>query len=215
MNKYELIIFDWDGTLMDSAGKIVTCMQGAAKLANLPIPTDEEVKHIIGISLVPAIKQLFSLSSLDEAEHVADCYKKVFVESDHVASPLFNGTTQLLQDLANQNRRLAVATGKARRGLDRAWTQTNTGQYFVTSRCADEAKSKPSPDMLLQILDELDIHSSKAVMIGDTSYDMAMAAEIGMDRIGVSYGAHTTDKLIPYDPKALVDDVAELMPYLL
>ena len=110
---------------------------------------------------------------------------------------------------------MAVATGKARRGLSRAWQQTNTGHYFTTSRCADDAESKPSPDMLLQILDELDIQASDAVMIGDTTYDMQMAKTIGMDRIGVSYGVHAQVHLEALQPKAVVHSVSELQPLLL
>lgn len=215
MSKYELIIFDWDGTLMDSASKIVACMQGAAKLAQMPIPTEEQVKHIIGISLVPAIQQLFALDDIKVAEHIAKLYKQVFVETDQVNSPLFAGAHALLTNLQNNSVLMAVATGKARRGLERAWQQTNTKGYFHTSRCADEAESKPSSDMLWQILDELALAPAQALMVGDTSYDMQMAADIGMDRIAMSHGAHQAHKLEPHQPLEILDDLAELQNYLL
>ena len=110
---------------------------------------------------------------------------------------------------------LAVATGKARRGLDRAWKQTDTGSFFSASRTADEAESKPSPDMLLQLIDELAIPASDAVMIGDTTYDMQMAKSIGMDRIGVSYGVHAQVHLEALQPKVIVHSIKELQHYLL
>jgi len=208
--RYKLVIFDWDGTLMDSADKIVSCMQMAAKQCNMPIPTPEEVGHIIGISLKPAIKQLFSISDDEKADNLVAAYKDAFVSKDVTPCPLFSGTEAMLSRLKSANCTLAVATGKARRGLDRAWKQTGTGHYFSASRTADEAESKPSSDMLLQLLDELNMNISDAVMIGDTTYDMQMAKTIGMDRIGVSYGVHAQVHLEALQPIALVHSIKEL-----
>ncbi len=173
--KYKLVIFDWDGTLMDSAAKIVSCMQHAAQQCDVPIPTYEEVGHIIGISLKPAIKQLFNIEDDELAERLVAAYKEAFVTRDTTPCPLFDGVERLLSNLKETGCTLAVATGKARRGLDRAWAQTGTGRFFSASRTADEAESKPSPDMLLQLLDELSVKIEDAVMIGDTTYDMQMA----------------------------------------
>ncbi len=153
--KYKLVIFDWDGTLMDSAAKIVSCMQHAAQQCDMPIPTYEEVGHIIGISLKPAIKQLFNIDDDELAERLVAAYKEAFVTRDTTPCPLFDGVERLLSNLKETGCTLAVATGKARRGLDRAWAQTGTGRFFSASRTADEAESKPSPDMLLQLLDDL------------------------------------------------------------
>ena len=208
--RYKLVIFDWDGTLMDSAAKIVSCMQIAATQCSMPIPTYDEVGHIIGISLKPAIKKLFNIEDDKLAEQLVAAYKDAFLTRDTTPCPLFDGVNPLLASLKEAGCTLAVATGKARRGLDRAWAQTNTGSFFSASRTADEAESKPSPDMLLQLLDELGFEISDAVMIGDTTYDMQMAKTIGMDRIGVSYGVHAQVHLEALSPVALVHSVSEL-----
>ena len=212
--RYKLVIFDWDGTLMDSADKIVNCMQLAAKQCDMPIPTYEEVGHIIGISLKPAIMQLFSITDSELGDRLVQAYKEAFVSVDVTPCPLFPDVEKLLSSLKTAGCTLAVATGKARRGLDRAWKQTNTGAFFSASRTADEAQSKPSPDMLLQLLDELGFEASDAVMIGDTTYDMQMAKTIGMDRIGVSYGVHAQVHLEALEPVALVHSIKELQAAL-
>lgn len=210
MKQYELIIFDWDGTLMDSAAKIVQCMQQAARHCEVDVPSDEAASHIIGISLKPAIKQLFNTDDDQLAERLVLAYKEVYLGVDTTPCPLFNGVETMLSDLVAKQRTLAVATGKARRGLERAWRQTGTGHYFTTSRCADEAESKPSPDMLLQLIEERGLTPAQALMIGDTTYDMQMAQSIGMDRVGVSYGVHAQVHLEKHKPKAIVHSIAEL-----
>ena len=194
-------------------------MQLAAQHCDMPIPTPSEVKHIIGISLLPAIKQLFGLTdSLGEhkkAEQLRDAYKQAFIEKDQTPSPLFSGVIELLDDLNALSIDLAVATGKARRGLERAWLQTQTKHYFVNSRTADEAESKPSPDMLIQLLNDQNVHAHKAIMIGDTSYDMQMAREIGMDSIAVTYGVHDRQHLREQSPTHTVDSIKDLRQTLL
>ncbi|MCW8108711.1 HAD-IA family hydrolase [Alteromonas ponticola] len=215
MKQYELIIFDWDGTLMDSAAKIVSCMQIAAKECDMPVPGFEQVSHIIGISLKPAIMQLFKLEDVAQAERLTHAYKNAYLQQDATPCPLFAGVESMLSRLIEKGSRLGVATGKARRGLERAWRNTNTGHFFSVSRCADEAASKPSPDMLLQILDETGVTADKALMVGDTTYDMSMAQAIGMDRIGVSYGVHAPVNLQAHSPLKIVHDIAELDAFLL
>ncbi len=213
--RYKVVIFDWDGTLMDSAAKIINCMQTAAAHCDMPIPSADEVGHIIGISLKPAIKQLFGISDDGLAERLVLAYKEAFLAKDTTPCPLFDGVEAMLANLTELGCTLAVATGKARRGLDRAWKQTNTGHYFTASRTADEAESKPSPDMLLQLLAELGVSAGDAVMIGDTTYDMQMAKAIGMDRIGVSYGVHAQVHLEALHPKTIVHSITELEAALL
>lgn len=207
---YKLIIFDWDGTLMDSAAKIVSCMQLAAQQCNVAIPSADAVGNIIGISLKPAVMKLFNIDDEQLADRLVEAYKHAFVERDVTPCPLFDGVEVMLDDLKAQGRTLTVATGKARRGLDRAWRSTDTGHYFTASRCADDAHSKPSPDMLEQLLDELQLQPADAVMVGDTVYDMQMAQAIGMDRIGVSYGVHAQVHLEVHAPVAIVHSVPEL-----
>jgi phosphoglycolate phosphatase len=201
--KFEYIIFDWDGTVMDSAAKIVACMQKAAALASLEIPSKEQVEHIIGISLHPAIKQLFAIDD-SKADEIVSHYKNIFLEQDQTACPLFAGAEQTLVHL-KQNAKLAVATGKARRGLERAWQHTDTKHFFDLSRCADEAESKPSSDMLIQIIKEWNIEPEQALMVGDTVYDMKMAENIGMPRVGVSYGVHDKVELLKHKPLSIID----------
>lgn len=216
---YKLIIFDWDGTLMDSQGKIVSCMQQAAQLCDVDVPSVDAVKHIIGISLLPAIKQLFGFSDTpgeqQKAEQVRDAYKHVFIEMDQTPSPLFDGVHTMLTHLVDEGHELAVATGKARRGLERAWSQSGTKSFFVNSRCADEAQSKPSPDMLEQLLADHSLTPDQAVMIGDTAYDMKMAKDIGMERIAVTYGVHDVALLASQQPTFTVDSVSQLHHTLL
>jgi phosphoglycolate phosphatase len=210
MPKISHIIFDWDGTLMDSTDKIVSCMQEAAIRSNLPIPTHLQVKQIIGISLLPAIEMLFSID-VKEAIVVRDHYKSAFLEQDTVACNLFEGAHETLLALSEYYT-LAVATGKARRGLTRALQNSNSAHYFDKTRCADDdnVMSKPHPSMLNQLLDEWEITPAQAIMVGDTTHDLKMAAAIDMPRIAVSYGAHNVNELAQYAPVAIIDKLPAL-----
>lgn len=214
MKAYELVIFDWDGTLMDSAAKIIRCMQTAARHCDVNVPSADAVAHIIGISLKPAIMQLFATEDEQLADRLVQAYKEAYLHEDTIPCPLFEGAEDLLSALKAEGKTLAVATGKARRGLDRAWSNTGTGHFFTTSRCADEAHSKPSPDMLLQILDELKVSAGDALMVGDTTYDMQMAQAIGMDRVGVSYGVHAQVNLEKHHPETIVHSIPQLHRWL-
>ena len=212
--KYKLIIFDWDGTLMDSEARIVEAIQSAAQKANLPIPSKHAAKNIIGLSLGPAIQQLFSFDSQQEVDDLIAFYKSEFVTQKESISPLFEGVEEVLGSLRAKDFLLAVATGKGRLGLNAALHQTNTAHFFDTSRCADDAKSKPHPDMLEQILFELSIDPTDALMIGDTSYDMAMAEALNMDRLGVSFGVHSREQLNRHYPIGIIDSIQQLHTYL-
>lgn len=215
MHHYKLVIFDWDGTVMDSVGRIVSSMRSAAQDVLLPVPTAEQVKNIIGLSLPEATKLLFPTSDNDQAEALRLSYKHHYIEVDETPTPLFTHAEQLFTGLLAQDKYLAVATGKGRDGLERIFKATNTKHYFHTSRCAKECMSKPHPDMLEQILAELNIHHSEAVMIGDTVHDMSMAKNANVDRIGVSYGVHDHKALNEYQPKAIVDSLNELANILI
>ncbi|MBF7072920.1 HAD-IA family hydrolase [Glaciecola sp. MH2013] len=211
-HEFKYIIFDWDGTVMDSAAKIVACMQRAAILSGLPKPSKKEVENIIGISLKPAIQILFSIDSI-KADEVTTHYKETFLNEDTTACPLFPHAESTLLAL-QQKARLAVATGKARRGLDRAFSLTNTKHFFELSRCADEAESKPSSDMLLQILAQWQVSAEEVLMVGDTTYDMQMAENIGMPRVAVSYGVHDAQDLQKHSPLKLIDCFSELLDFV-
>jgi phosphoglycolate phosphatase len=212
-NDVSHLIFDWDGTVMDSANKIVVCMQKAAALSDLPTPSAEQVHQIIGISLVPAIQRLFGIDQ-QKAIVVKEHYREVFLQEDSTPCELFEGAKATLQTLY-QHFTLGVATGKARRGLDRAFDSSDTRHLFASSITADDAESKPSSDMLEKLLSEWKIKPSNAIMIGDTHYDMKMAEDIGMQRIGVSYGVHSLNQLSAHSPIAIVDSFNELEDLLL
>lgn len=210
---FDLIIFDWDGTLMDSAARIVSCMQAAAEASQLPIPSDEAVRDIIGLAMPQVMQRLFPQAPQLHEVFFAH-YRRQFINADQTPSPLFASIPQLLERLAAEDYLLAVATGKSRAGLQRALQGTATEQYFVTSRCADEAHSKPHPQMLLDILDQLGVEPQRALMVGDTEYDMVMAHNAGVAAVAVSYGAHDVARLHALQPRACFDDLALLPDWL-
>lgn len=210
MNHYKLYIFDWDGTLMDSVGRIVSSMQAAAKIANLPIPSTDDAKSIIGMSLEKAVGHLFPAAKQTEREFLFQQYKKQYLDVNETPTPLFEHTVELLEYLNQQNKWVTVATGKARAGLERIWATTNTKHYFHASRTADDAESKPHPEMIYQLLEEFNVNAADAVMIGDSLFDMKMAQAAGVDRIAVTMGAASKEALADFQPKAIVDSVKEL-----
>ena len=214
LQHYELVIFDWDGTLMDSVARIVSSMQAAARKTELVVPDVEQIKNIIGLSLPKAINVLFPSCDAQQAETVIAEYKHHYIAEDKTPTPLFDNAIELLSDLRANNKLLAVATGKARNGLERVWEISDTKHFFHTSRCADDALSKPDPEMLVSILSELSIPADKAIMIGDTSYDLEMAHNAGVASIGVTYGVHNKDVLASYQPKVIVDTLKELQTLL-
>ncbi|QFU22473.1 HAD-IA family hydrolase [Shewanella eurypsychrophilus] len=214
MKQYELVIFDWDGTLMDSVGKIVACMQQTALTLDMAIPTEQAVRDIIGLSMGEALSTLYPDGCAELQAEMKEVYSQQYLALNQTPSPLFDGVEDLLTTLNGLGYKLAVATGKARVGLDRVLTATELGGYFVASRCADEAASKPSPEMLLQLLIELDVSPDKAVMIGDSIHDLNMANNAGIDAIGVDYGAHDRDTLSQAKPKAVIRSPIELLKHL-
>ncbi|MGL4205095.1 MAG: HAD family hydrolase [Aeromonadaceae bacterium] len=211
---YRLIIFDWDGTLMDSVGRIVSCMQKAAMECDLPTPSTEQVKEIIGLSLREAMPQLFVAVTESQIEALIARYREHYLYLDETPTPLFPGVASVISSLHAQGYVLAVATGKARAGLDRVLQETGLRAFFHASRGADEARSKPDPLMLEQLLAELDIPLDQAVMVGDSIHDMAMAERLGMARIGISWGVHSAERLARYQPRAVIDSLT-LLPALL
>lgn len=206
-----LFIFDWDGTLSDSAGKIVRCMQRAADEVGLLVPDAEVVKNIIGLGLPEAVEILFPDTGADVTEQVRISYARHFLNDDEKDSPFFPGVLETLDTLREQGHQLAVATGKSRRGLDRIFQSLNLENVFHGSRCADETASKPHPLMLHQLLDEFSVPAHKCVMVGDTEYDMDMARQALMPRIAVSYGAHHIDRLRPFEPELCLDHFPHLL----
>jgi len=205
-----LFIFDWDGTISDSADKIVSCMQVAAKCAGFEPRNKEAIRNIIGLGMPEAMEALHPELSLEEKEQIASEYSRVFRAQDTQPSAFFSGALETLQHLKEQGFLLSVATGKSRQGLNRVLKSLNLNGFFHSSRCADETASKPHPLMLEEILEELKVPAEQAVMVGDTEYDMAMAKNIGMKKIAVSYGAHKLERLQKYQPEMCIDNFVEI-----
>ena len=213
--QYELIIFDWDGTLMDSVPRIVSCMQAAALEAEWGALSAAEVEDIIGLGLPEAIAQLCPGILPAQAERLRERYAHHFVQADTTPMAFFGGVEAHIARLrGHEQQRLAVATGKSRRGLDRIFAETGSGAWFHASRTADETRSKPHPQMLSELLAELAVPVERAVMVGDTEYDLEMARAMGMDRVGVSYGVHTPERLAMSEPKWIAHSVDELFDRL-
>lgn len=208
--KFPLIIFDWDGTLMDSVGRIVSSMQRTAAALNLVQPSEAAVRDIIGISLNPAIERLFGPLSKPDMTLFKDVYRQQYVHDDMTPSPLFPGAQALLEELHERGHTLAVATGKARHGLERVWQEVNIQHLFHASRCADETESKPHPLMLHELMAETGHDVEHAVMVGDSIHDMQMAQNAGMARIAVAFGAHDASRLAAHQPLAIINELAAL-----
>ncbi len=208
-----LYIFDWDGTISDSAPKIISCMQRAAEDAGLSVLDDDTIKNIIGLGLPEAIHALYPDIDAERAEALRIRYADHFINDDVKPSPFFPGVMNTLEHLREQGHSLAVATGKSRKGLHRVWTNLSMETFFHSSRCADETASKPNPLMLEELLLEFSVPVEEAVMIGDTEYDMAMAHTLGMAKIAVSYGAHHIDRLKNYEPVLCVDDFEKILDW--
>lgn len=205
-----LFIFDWDGTLCDSTGKIVRCMQYAARKVGFPDLQDDQVLDIIGLGLPEAINRLYPNLPMGAADALRDAYAEYFL-CDQTPMPFFQGVEETLHRLRDDGYPLAVATGKSRRGLDRILEGLGMKGFFHSTRCADETSSKPDPKMLQELLGEFRRPADQAVMVGDTEYDMEMAKRAQMPRIAVSYGAHSIDRLRLYDPVLCIDYFPDVM----
>lgn len=211
---FDLVIFDWDGTLMDSIAQIVASVRAAAEDLGVPPPSDAAARDIIGLGLPEAMRVLFPQVPEAEREALRQRYATHFVGGTGGRSQPYAGADQLLQRLQGQQRLLAVATGKSRLGLDRVLAQTGWAERFHATRCADETASKPDPRMLRELLRELNVPVSRAVMIGDTTYDLAMAEALGMASIGVTYGVHAPERLLAHGPLALCSSIDDLAAQL-
>ncbi len=189
--KYELIVFDWDGTLLDSAGAIVNAIQAACRDLELPEPSDTQARHVIGLGLVDAMRQAVPDLKPERYQAMSERYRFHYLSGDHQLA-LFKGIPELLADLQAAGHLLTIATGKSRLGLDRALDHSGLRPLFQASRCADECHSKPHPQMLEELMAEFGVSPASTVMIGDTSHDLLMARNAGVDSLAVTYGAHPT-----------------------
>jgi len=214
MSPYELVIFDWDGTLMDSEARIVSCIQAACRDLELEVPSAERASNVIGLGLHEACRQV--LPEHGEAVHLkmSERYRYHFLTADTTPSQMFEGVEAMLEDLDRQGRFLAIATGKGRAGLDAVLKDTGLGRFFHATRCADETASKPNPQMLHELLDYFGLEAGQAIMIGDTEYDLEMARHARMDSLAVSYGVHETERLLKHEPLACVDSIPQMHRWL-
>ena len=212
--RYPLIVFDWDGTLMDSTVGITASIQEAARDLGLTVPDRERASHVIGLGLIEALRAAVPELSQERYAEFADAYRRHFrARQDDME--LFPGVREMLEELRASGRRLAVATGKSRRGLAHQFGVTGLGELFAASRCADETQPKPHPAMLLELMDELAVQRHELLMIGDTSHDLGMAQSAGVDAVAVGYGAHAIESLSAWNPRASVRSVAELRQWLM
>lgn len=211
--RFELLVFDWDGTLMDSTAVIVASLQAACRDLELPIPSDERAQHIIGLGLYDAMAHV--LPGVDPAAYprVVECYGNHFRQRDP-ATPLFPGAEETLRTLKAQGYLLAVATGKSRRGLDRVLETTGLNDVFHATRCGEESGSKPHPGMLNDLIDVLGASAAATLMIGDTTHDLQMAINAGVARVAAAYGAHPREQLLALNPLACFDQPQELWQWL-
>ncbi|MCU7809681.1 MAG: HAD-IA family hydrolase [Candidatus Thiodiazotropha sp. (ex Notomyrtea botanica)] len=212
--KFELLIFDWDGTLMDSEARIVACVEAAVKDLGLKSPGREAIRNIIGLGLREAVHALFPDAGDNLHLEVAERYRSHFFSSNEAPSELFKGAREVIEGLHDEGYLLAVATGKGRSGLNHALETTELHRFFHITRCADETFSKPHPEMLHQIIDQMGVMPRQSLMIGDTEYDLQMAANANMPALGVTYGVHSQARLLQHKPLDCLHRVTEIPTWL-
>lgn len=213
--KYPVIIFDWDGTLMDSIDKIVACVKQAAVVTGVPVPSSEAIRNIIGLSLDKAMAQLYPEQPLEQQVAMKNAYREQYLLHNNQETPFYPGIKEWLCSLKERGYQLAIATGKGRNGLDRVLQQHDVHDLFSVTYCANETSSKPDPLMLNKILEDLDVPSHQALMIGDSSYDLEMAKNANIACVGVDYGVHSHSQLSRFNPLAILSDLPnELDEYI-
>jgi len=210
--RYPLIVFDWDGTIIDSHSAIVACMQEASRDLGLSIPERSRASHVIGLSLHEILRIVAPELAAERYPEYVAAYRRHFLARED-AMQLFPGMRELLEALS-RNHLLGIATGKSRKGLDRALAASGIGELFAASRCADETNPKPHPAMLLELMEELQVGVEAVLMIGDTSHDMEMARAAGVDAVAVAYGAHPEEGLRACGPLGCFSDVDGLREWL-
>jgi phosphoglycolate phosphatase len=206
-----LLVFDWDGTLIDSTAKIVKSMQVAADSCGLAVLDDLAIKNIIGLGLPEAIQTLYPLIQLKQQNLLQAAYSDAYLQADQQPCSFFVGVEECLDVLQDAGHHIALATGKSRRGLDRVLHNVGWQKKFTATRCADETASKPNPLMLLELMEELKADKEDVWMIGDTEYDLEMAKNAAIKSVGVSYGAHDSARLHKHSPLAIIDDMRVLL----
>lgn len=212
--RFDLIAFDWDGTLFDSTAYIVKAIQDACASVGAAVPSDERAAYVIGMGLREALSYCAPDVPPERYEALSQAYRRHYVQRQEELH-LFSGVLPMLQALRDSNHLIAVATGKSRRGLDEVLAGQQLQGLFHSSRTADETASKPDPRMLLELMAELGVSPERTLMIGDTTHDLSMAQRAGVASVGVSYGAHPHDQFQPYQPLFVAHSTGELHTWLL
>ncbi len=218
MKQFPLLVFDWDGTLVDSIERIVTSLQHASKQTADVHISETQARDVIGLGLIEAITKLHP--ELDahlhatELNSIADAYRQHYLYDNTIPAPLFAGVNNLLDELLEEGYTLAISTGKSRAGLEQSIDEHQVADYFATTRCAGENRSKPHPEMLHEILHELDFPPSQALMIGDSEHDLKMANNANMQCIGVTHGVHDAKTLERFNPLTCLNNITDLSDYL-
>ena len=212
--RFDLIVFDWDGTLFDSTALIVRCIQDACADLGVPVPSNEAAAFVIGLGLQDALRHAVPGLHPSRYPELAQRYRQHYFARQHELS-LFEGTLEMLQALKARHHWLAVATGKARRGLDEALAHSQLAGLFDGTRTADETASKPDPRMLLELMREFGAEAERTLMIGDTTHDLQLALNAGTPSLAVSYGAHEPEAFEAYGPLAVLHSTAELNDWLM
>ena len=212
-HRFDLIVFDWDGTLMDSTAVIATSIQRASADLGLPVPSHERANHVIGLGLADALAYAVPTLSKERFPEMAERYRYHYLSRD-ADLPLFPGVREIVVGLKEAGHFVAVATGKTRVGLDRALDHSGLKLLFDATRCADETRSKPDPRMLWELGDELGVRNERMLMVGDTTHDLLMASNAGAASLAVSYGAHEEGSLAGHGALAIVASTAQLRGWL-
>lgn len=212
--QFDLIIFDWDGTLIDSIDWIVSSLQTAASECGYPLPEPQAAKDVIGLSIRRACSQLFPDADQDMVTQLTICYQRAYLSKQLSRNDLFPGTYDMLIELKQSGYQLAVATGKTRKGLQEALKATDTEDLFCVTRCSDETASKPDPRMLHEIMQQSNYPSDRALLVGDSTHDLQMALNAQISAVAVTCGAHSEEVLQQYQPLMCLKQPVELLNFL-
>ncbi len=212
--RFQLIVFDWDGTLMDSEARIVSCIQAAFADLGEPPPSKEAARDVIGLGLNEAMAMLWPDGETQQRAVLIERYRHHFLRGKEGDSALFPGARWVLETLRSRGLLLAIATGKSRRGLERVLVSTGFKEYFHATCCADEMPSKPHPAMLQHLMAILAVPPERTLMIGDTEYDMQMARNAGVAALAVGYGVHSPDRLLSYHPLGCLSELRAIPGWL-